>query len=67
MANDWNMSVLCPIHKNGNPAVCANYREISLTNIAYKVPSIVLCGRLKPIVSKLIGFISLDLDLANPP
>ncbi|XP_049306066.1 LINE-1 retrotransposable element ORF2 protein isoform X2 [Bactrocera dorsalis] len=55
MPNDWNLSVLCPIHKKGDPTICANYRGISLLNIAYKVLSNVLCERLKPTVNKLIG------------
>ena len=54
MPNDWNLSVLCPIHKKGDPTICANYRGISLLNIAYKVLSSVLCERLKPTVNKLI-------------
>ncbi|XP_054089770.1 LINE-1 retrotransposable element ORF2 protein isoform X1 [Zeugodacus cucurbitae] len=55
MSGDWNLSVLCPIHKKGDPTICANYRGISLLNIAYKVLSSVLCERLKPTVNKLIG------------
>ncbi|XP_054085666.1 LINE-1 retrotransposable element ORF2 protein isoform X1 [Zeugodacus cucurbitae] len=55
MPDDWNLSVLCPIHKKGDPTICANYRGISLLNIAYKVLSSVLCERLKPTVNKLIG------------
>ena len=55
MPSEWSLSVLCPIHKKGDPAVCSNYRGISLLNIAYKVLSSVLCERLKPTVNKLIG------------
>ncbi|XP_049318579.1 LINE-1 retrotransposable element ORF2 protein isoform X1 [Bactrocera dorsalis] len=55
MPTDWNLSMLCPIHKKGDPTICANYRGISLLNIAYKVLSSVLCERLKPTVNKLIG------------
>ncbi|XP_054086050.1 putative uncharacterized transposon-derived protein F52C9.6 isoform X2 [Zeugodacus cucurbitae] len=55
MPDDWNLSVLCPIHKKGDPTICANYRGISLLNIAYKVLSSVLCERLKPTVNELIG------------
>lgn len=55
MPSDWNLSILCPIHKKGDSTVCANYRGISLLNISYKVLSSVLCERLKPIVNNLIG------------
>ena len=55
MPSDWNLSILCPIHKKGDPTICTNYRGISLLNISYKVLSSVMCERLKPIVNKLIG------------
>ena len=55
MPNDWNLSVLCPILKKGDPTICANYRGISLISIAYKVLSSVLCERLKPYTKTLIG------------
>lgn len=43
------------IHKKRDPAVCANYRGINILNIAYKVVSTIMCGRLKPIVNNMIG------------
>lgn len=55
MPSDWNLSILCPIHKKGDPTMRANYRGISLLNISYKVLSSVLCERLKPTVNRLIG------------
>ena len=55
MPNDWNLSVLCPVLKKGDPTICANYRGISLLSIAYKVLTGVLCERLKPLVKTLIG------------
>ena len=55
MPDDWNLSVLCPVFKKGDPNVCGNYRGISLLPIAYKVLSSVMCERLKPIVADLIG------------
>ena len=55
MPDDWNLSVLCPILKKGDPTICANYRGISLISIAYKVLSSVLCERLKPLTKTLIG------------
>ena len=39
----------------GDPTICANYRGISLLPIAYKVLTGVLCERLKPLVTTLIG------------
>lgn len=55
MPSDWNLSILCSIHKKGDPTICTNYRGISLLNISYKVLSSVICERLKPIVNRLIG------------
>ena len=55
MPNDWNLSILCPVLKKGDPTICANYRGISLLPIAYKVLTGVLCERLKPLVKTLIG------------
>ena len=55
MPDDWNLSVLCPVLKKGDPSVCSNYRGISLLPISYKVLSSVLCERLKPVLSNLIG------------
>ena len=55
MPDDWNLSVLCPVLKKGDPTIRANYRGISLITIAYKVLSSVLCERLKPFANTLIG------------
>ena len=55
MPKDWNVSVIRPIHKKGDRMMCANYRDISLINIGYKILSTILCDRLKPYSEKLIG------------
>ncbi|KAI8121895.1 Craniofacial development protein 2 [Lucilia cuprina] len=55
MPDEWNLSVLCPIHKKGDPTVCTNYRGISLLSNAYKILSGVICDRLKPYTNNLIG------------
>ncbi|XP_062137632.1 uncharacterized protein LOC133846936 [Drosophila sulfurigaster albostrigata] len=55
MPNDWNLSVLCPVLKKGDPTISTNYRGISLIAISYKVLSSVICERLKPYTSTLIG------------
>lgn len=53
--DDWNLSILCPVHKKGDKTVCANYRGISLLPIAYKILSSVVCERLKTKVGEIIG------------
>ena len=52
----WAEALICPIHKKGDVQNCKNSRGISLVNMAYKVLSIVLYGRLKPYVDKIIGY-----------
>jgi len=51
----WAEALICPIHKKGDVQNCENSRGISLVNIAYRVLSIVLYGRLKPYADKIIG------------
>jgi len=51
----WVEALICPIHKKGDVQNCENFRGISLVNIAYKVLSIVLYGRLKPHANQIIG------------
>jgi len=51
----WVEALICPIYKKGDVQNCENFRGISLVNIAYKVLSIVLYGRLKPHANQIIG------------
>jgi hypothetical protein len=51
----WAEALICPIHKIGDVQNCENSRGISLVNIAYKVLSNVLYGRLKPHANEIIG------------
>jgi sorting nexin-29 len=51
----WVEALICPIHKKGDVQNCENFRGISLVNIAYKILSVVLYGRLKPHASQIIG------------
>jgi sorting nexin-29 len=52
---EWNMSILCLIHKKGDITICSNYREISLLNITYKILSNILFTRLSPYAENVIG------------
>ncbi|XP_073830573.1 uncharacterized protein [Musca autumnalis] len=43
--DDWNLSILCPVHKEGDKTLCSNYMGISLLPITYKIVSGILCER----------------------
>ena len=45
--NEWHMARICEIFKKGDPAICGNYRPISLLNLGYKVFAALLLRRLK--------------------
>ena len=55
LPKEWNLSILCPIHKKGEILKCENYRGISLLCIAYKVFSNILLKLLSSIVDNQIG------------
>jgi hypothetical protein len=52
---NWNWSIICPIHKKGDVTICSNYRGISLLCVAYKIFSNILFNRLMPYVETTIG------------
>jgi hypothetical protein len=52
---DWNWSIICPIHKKGDVTICSNYRGISLLCVACKIFSSILFNRLTPYVETTIG------------
>jgi len=52
---DWNWSIICPIHKKGDMTICSNYRGISLLCVAYKIFSNILFNRLMPHVETTIS------------
>ncbi|XP_075979935.1 uncharacterized protein LOC142979060 [Anticarsia gemmatalis] len=51
----WNVGVICPIHKKGCKRKCNNYRGIALLPTAYKVLSYVLLKRLEPYAEKILS------------
>jgi hypothetical protein len=51
---DWNWSIICPIHKKGDVTICSNYRGKNLLCVAYKISNI-LFNRLMPYVEITIG------------
>jgi sorting nexin-29 len=55
MPTDWNLSIICPIHKKEDIMKCSNYRGINLLNIAYKLLSSVLFLRIATFAENIIG------------
>jgi len=53
--SSWVEALICPTHKKGDVQNCENFRGNSLVNVAYKVLSIMLYGRLKPHANQIIG------------
>ena len=55
MPTDWNLSIICPIHKKGDIMECSNYRGVTLLNTAYKILSNILFARISPFTENIIG------------
>jgi sorting nexin-29 len=55
MPVDWNLSIICPIHKKEDKMECSNYRGVSLLNTAYKILSNILFARISPFAENIIG------------
>jgi len=54
MPAEWNVSIICPIHKKGDIMECLNYRGVSLLNTAYKILSNILLARISPFAENII-------------
>lgn len=51
---DWNMALICPIHKKDDKKECNNYRGNALVNITYKILSYCILDRIKPMAENII-------------
>lgn len=52
---EWNVGIICPIHKKGCRKKCGNYRGIALLPTAYKVLSYIILARLEPYAEQILG------------
>jgi len=48
LTEEWNESIIVPIHKKGDKTDCNNYRGISLLLTTYKTLSNILLSKLIP-------------------
>lgn len=55
LEKNWNIAVICPIYKKGDPKEVENYQGISQLDTAYKVLSIAILHRLEKYLSEIIG------------
>ena len=55
MPEEWNESIIVPIHKMGDKTYCNNYRGISLLPSTYKILSNIFLSRLTPYAKEIIG------------
>jgi len=54
-AEEWNESIIVPIHKMGDKTDCSNYRGKSFLPTTYKILSNILFSRLIPYAKEIIG------------
>jgi len=52
---EWNKTIIVPIHKRGDRDRCENYRGMALGNAAYKMLSNIILGKIKPYIEKVMG------------
>jgi hypothetical protein len=45
---EWKETIIVPIRKRGDRDRRENYREITLGNVAYKILSYIILGKIKP-------------------
>jgi len=58
-------SVIVPVYKKGDKTYFSNYRGISLLSSTYKILSNLLLSRLLHMQRKLLGTISVDVDVTD--
>jgi len=62
LPEEWNESIIVPIHKKGDKTDCNNYRGISLLPTTYKILSNNLLSRLIPYVKEINGIVNVAFD-----
>jgi len=58
IAEEWEETIIVPIHKRGDRDRCENYRGKALGNAAYKILSNIILGKIKPYIEKVMWGLS---------
>jgi len=63
---EWKETIIVPILKRGDRDRRENYRGTALGNVAYKILSDIILGKIKPYVEKSYGELSeMDLEMED--
>jgi hypothetical protein len=62
LPEEWKVSNIVPIYKNGDKVNCSNYRGISLFPSTYKGLSNILLPYAAPYAEEITGIINVDFD-----
>jgi hypothetical protein len=54
ISEEWNLGIICPIHKKGDVMTCSNYRGIRLLCTTYTIFTNILFKRFVPYVEDVI-------------
>lgn len=55
MPKEWEISLICPLHKKRDTLRCENYRGVALLNTGYKILSNIISNRIQPYLENIIG------------
>jgi sorting nexin-29 len=55
LPDQWNESIIVPVHKMGDKTDCNNYRGMSLLSSSYNILSNILLASLGPYIDEIIG------------
>jgi len=65
LPEQWKEFITVPIYRKGDKRHCSNYRGKSLLSTTYKILSNILLSRLTPYAEKIIGIISVNIDITG--
>ena len=55
LPEEWEEGIMVPLHKKNDRAECSNYRGLCLLTVGYKAYAAILCERLAPYYTQVVG------------